>query len=78
MTRNLIPDRETECRLLALLQCTHAMQVETDRLASIIADLIGVTPDSDVITEAIWNSDSPAEAVMFLKGDLPRAEGMHS
>ena len=78
MTRNLIPDRETECRLLALLQCTHAMQVETDRLASIIADLIGVTPDSEAITDAIWNSDSPAEAVMYLKGDLPRSEGMHS
>lgn len=73
MTDSLIPDRETECRVLALLQCTHAMTAETDRLAAIIADLLGIDPSDDAITQAVWNSASPAEAVMYLKGELPDA-----
>ena len=44
VTPNLIADRDTECRVMALLQCTHAMIMETDRLASLIAELIGVEP----------------------------------
>ena len=70
-TPSLIPDRETECRILALLQCTHALNAETDRLAAIIAELLGIDPSSDTITDAVWNSQDPATAVMFLKGDLP-------
>ncbi|MBO9451469.1 hypothetical protein J7426_14440 [Tropicibacter sp. R16_0] len=72
---NLIPNRETETRILALLQCTQAMINETDRLAAIIADLTQVDPSSETITEAVWNSQSPATAVMFLKGELPTAGG---
>lgn len=70
---NLIPDRETECRILALLQCTQALNAETDRLAAIIAELLGIDPSDEAITEAVWNSQDPATAVMFLKGDLPDA-----
>lgn len=69
----LIKDRETECRVMALLQCTHAMIMETDRLASLIADLIGVEPSDEAITEAVYNAQSPHEAVMFLNGSLPHA-----
>lgn len=71
--QNLIPDRDTECRLLALLQCTHAMLAETDRLAAIIAELINADPGDDLITEVVYNAQDPATAVMFLKGDLPNA-----
>lgn len=73
---NLIPDRETECRVLAMLQCTHAMITETDRLASLIAEAIGVDPSDELITEAVFNSQDPACAVMFLKGDLPHSGGL--
>ncbi|MEQ8292511.1 MAG: hypothetical protein RIA08_09915 [Roseovarius sp.] len=69
----LIPDRHTECRILALLQCTHALTTETDRLAAIIAELLGIDPSDDAISEAVWNSESPATALMFLKGDLPHS-----
>lgn len=75
---SLIPDRDTECRVMALLQCTHALISETDRIAALIADLIRVEPDSDVITDVIWNSGSPAEGVMMLKGELPAGGGWHS
>lgn len=75
---NLIPDRETECRILALLQCTHAMLAETDRLAAIIAELIGEDPSGDTITEAVYNAQDPATAVMFLRGDLPTAGRAHA
>ncbi|MBD11604.1 hypothetical protein [uncultured Roseovarius sp.] len=77
-TPNLIPDRETECRILALLQCTHAMLAETDRLAAIIAELIGEDPSGDTITEAVYNAQDPATAVMFLRGDLPTAGRAHA
>lgn len=63
--------RETECRLLALFQCTHALIAETDRIAQLIAELSGIDPSDEVITDAVWNSASPGEAVMILKGDLP-------
>lgn len=66
-------NRETECRVLALLQCTQALLAETDRLAAIIAELVGIEPDSEAITEAVWNAQDPATAVMFLKGDIPDA-----
>ena len=72
---NLIADRDTECRILALLQCTDAMLAETDRLAAIIADLLGIDPSHELITEAVYNAKSPATAVMFLKGDIPHAGG---
>lgn len=68
---NIIPNRETECRILALLQCTHALTTETDRLAAIMAELLGIDPGSDTITRAVWDSQDPATAVMYLKGDLP-------
>lgn len=74
-TPNLIPDRDTECRILALLQCTHALTAETDRLAAIIAELLEIDPSDDAITEAVWNSQDPATALMFLKGDLPDPGG---
>lgn len=77
-TPKLIPDRETECRILALLQCTHAMLAETDRLAAIIAELIGEDPSGDTITEAVYNAQDPATAVMFLRGDLPTAGRAHA
>ncbi|MGK7663347.1 MULTISPECIES: hypothetical protein [unclassified Marinovum] len=69
----LIKDRETECRVMALLQCTYAMIMETDRLASLIADLIGVEPSDEAITEAVYNAQNPHAAVMFLNGSLPHA-----
>jgi hypothetical protein len=75
---NLIPDRDTECRVLALLQCTHAMVMETDRLAGIIAEELGIDPMSDVITEAVFNAQDPATALMFLRGDLPTAGRAHA
>lgn len=73
VTPNLIADRDTECRVMALLQCTHAMIMETDRLASLIAELIGVEPDDEAITEAVYNAQSPLDAVMYLNGSLPDA-----
>jgi len=70
---NLIPDPATECRVLALLLRTHAMVMETDRLAGIIAEELGIDPMSDEITEAVFNAQDPATALMFLRGDLPTA-----
>lgn len=71
MSNSFIPSREIETRAYALLQCTHALNAETDRIAGLLADLLGVDPSSDVITDAVWNTNNPAEAVMYLKGELP-------
>lgn len=68
---NLIPDRDTECRVYAMLTMAHALTAETDRIAALIADKLGIDPVDEAITEAVWNFDDAATALMFLKGDLP-------
>ncbi|MCZ4351559.1 hypothetical protein O4H61_03435 [Roseovarius aestuarii] len=69
MIRSLIPNRETECRVYAMIQMAHTLTTETDRIATLIAELLDIDPSSEVITEAVWNADDPAHAMALLKGE---------
>lgn len=61
---------EIRAQVHAMLIMAHALGTELDRIAALIADRSGLEPDSDLITEAVFNSTNAAEALMVLMGTL--------
>ena len=53
-------------RLLPLVRFVHRLSAETDELAAEIAEIVGLDPSDEAVTEAIWNAKSPEDGEMIL------------
>lgn len=62
--------------LIGLLTAAHAIAEQLDNLAAAIADEVGIEPDSDAITDAVFTmTDAPDAADLLLSARPdPRAK----
>lgn len=59
--------------LIGMLTAAHAVAEQLDTLAAAIAEEVGVEPDSEEITESVFNmTDAPDAADLLLKARQPR------